>query len=474
MYRRYIAPLFLLSTIVVFARQEVLIPDFTQTPNEQAVFYQKKQDTLSTAHKKQKIALNDEDLLANPLLFSKILDQSVQKGQWSIVEHLIPLYESLAIKDDNLLLYAKSRLAFVKGRYKDAISGYRQLLEKDATLGPVRLYLVQALFQNKEYEAASFQLDKLRATPYLPRQILSTINQYTLAIQKKNDFQWSVSLNYIDDDNINETSSDKYIKLGSWIFERSEESLPKHDRGIGYALWMQKNINLKDNHVLVGSLSMYGKTYKEYDEYDDFVARASFGYRWEDATKSFILMPFFQKRLFGNNPYSQSWGTRTSLSYLWSRKFQNSFAVELGKNSYDERTFLDGWYSFGSFGASYSFSPSFMLFGGIDQYDNHTKERSESFTRSAIRIGFAKDMPFAFSTKISANYANKVYDDAPNIYGIQRHDKEYSYDLSLWKRDWYFWGVMPKINLEYTHVKSNINIFAFDKNRVYFSFDRRF
>jgi hypothetical protein len=459
---------------VVLARQEVLIPDFTQTPDEQTLFYQKKQDVSPVVYKKQKIALDDKDLLVNPLLFSTILDQLIQKEQWDIVEHLIPLYESLSIKDDNLLLYAKSRLAFAKGEYKGAIIGYRQLLEGNVTLAPVRFYLVQALFQNKEYEAASFQIEKLRATPFLPQRILNTIDQYTIAIQKKNDFQWSISLSYIDDDNINETSSDKYMKLGNWSFERSEESLPKHDRGVGYALWMQKNINLKDNHIFASSLSMYGKVYKEHDEFDDFVARASFGYRREDAKKSFALMPFFQKRLFGNNPYSKSWGTRTSFSYLWSRKFQNSFAIELGKNSYDERTFLDGWYSFGSFGASYSFSPSFMLFGGVDQYDNHTKEQSESFSRSAIRIGLAKDMSLGFSTKFSASYANKVYDDAPNIYGIQRHDKEYSCDVSLWRRDWYFWGVMPKINLEYTKVESNINIFEFDKNRVFFSFDRRF
>ena len=464
-----------LASVFLEARQEVVIPESAQTADETSIGQNLSITPSPTTQKKSSIEINDSDLVADVALFSKVLDAMIERQAWDVVAHLVELYSTTEGRDEQLLLYARSRLAHNMRQYPKAIEGYRQMLDVSPNLAPVRLYLVQALYENKEYEAASFQLEKLKATPNLPRQIVNILDQFTLGIQKKNDFQWSLSINYINDNNINETSDDKYIYFGKFKFERDKDSLPKSDQGIGYRLWGQKNFNFKDNHSLVASLNLNGKSYKEYSEYNDLLVRLSLGYQWQDAIKRYTLVPFVQKRFFGNSPYSKTWGLSLQNFYQWSRKFQTSTTIEMAKNSYDKRKFLDGWYMFGSLGLSYAPVATTMFFGGFDIYTNHTEEMSESFDRLGVRLGVANDFRFGkISTKFSTYYAKKEYEDAPNLFGKQRKDSEYIQSLTLWKRDWHFKGVMPKLNLEHTKVKSNINIFAFDKSRVFFSFDKRF
>lgn len=463
------------ASAILEARQEVVIPESARTVDETSIGQNLSIAPLLTTQKKSTIEINDSDLLVDVELFSKVLDAMIERQEWSVLGHLVQLYATVQDRDEQLLLYARSRLAHSKRDYPRAIAGYRQMLETDPNLAPVRLYLVQALYDNREYEAASFQLEKLKATPNLPPQIISVLDRYTLAIQKKSDFEWNLSLYYINDNNINETSSDRYVQFGNFLFERDPESLPKSDQGIGYGLWGQKSFILKDKHSLIASLNLNGKAYREYSDYNDLLIRLAFGYQWQDANKRFALLPFLQKRFFGDSPYSQTWGLSLQNAYQWSYKLQSSATLEVAKNSYDERKFLDGWYMFASLGLSYAPQATTMFFGGFDIYTSHAQEKSESFDRLGVRLGVANDFKFgSISSKLSTYYAKKEYEDAPNLFGKQRSDRETIYTLSLWKRDWHFRGVMPKLNIEYSDIQSNINIFEFDKSRVFFSFDKRF
>ena len=62
--------------------------------------------------------------------------------------------------------------------------------------------------------------------------------------------------------------------------------------------------------------------------------------------------------------------------------------------------------------------------------------------------------------------------DAALLGGIT--EREYNGTLTLWNRRWYVWGVMPKLNFEAQKTTSNISLYAYQKQRVYLSLDRRF
>jgi outer membrane protein len=300
------------------------------------------------------------------------------------------------------------------------------------------------------------------------------LTRYKEAIRKQDIFRWNVELNYIHDDNINEASEDKYIKLGDWLLERTKESLPQSGEGIEYGVSIQKDIPLKDYHVLVGSFQTYGKSYWNNHDYDDFVSRVNLGYRFQDGTKSLLFMPFFQKRFFANSPYNYTIGTRLAFSSALTNRLQGSVSVEYGQNNYNQRVFLDGWYLFGSLGYSYFLTPQTLLFGGFDIYDNHTKDASESFLKGGIRGGIVQDLPYAMSIQMVANYGKRNYEDAPNFFGIRRFDKEYGALVTLWNRKWYIGDIMPKLNFEYANVDSTINVYEYSKQRVFMTLDKSF
>ena len=448
-YFPFIAPV-LLS--VLYAQQEIFIPMSAQTP---AQTDSSLSVNLEENNATKLINANDAQLLNNLPLFTSTLNQAVEQQRWDTVRHLIPLYANMKNKDEILLIFANARLSFADGKYDEAINGYRNILSQNTDLAPVRLYLIQALFQNREYESASYQLEKLRATPSLPNEIIQITYLYMTAIQKQNDFRWNVQFNYINDTNIN------------------ENALGTEGRGIGYVFGAERDFLLDDHNAVSTSLQTYGKSYWNNHSYDDSINRFDLGYKWQDVHKTLGFAPFLQKRFFGNSPYSDTYGARAYSTFVINPKLQTSLLAEYGKIDYETMNEFDGWYLFGSFSNSYALTPSTLIFGGLDIFDNHAENESESFIRTGIRAGAAQDLPLNVSAQLSGFYAKRAY-DALNVNNITRHDNEYGTTLTLWNRTWYYWGVMPKLNLEHISIDSNVDMFSYDKNRVFIGLDKRF
>jgi hypothetical protein len=113
------------------------------------------------------------------------------------------------------------------------------------------------------------------------------------------------------------------------------------------------------------------------------------------------------------------------------------------------------------------------VFAGVDVTDDQTQDASDSSFRVGYRVGMARELPLNMSAQVQLGVANKLF-DAEGFFGVRRDEREYSGTLTLWNRGWYWYGVMPKLNFEYTRTRSNISMYSFQKNRIYLSLDRRF
>jgi hypothetical protein len=198
------------------------------------------------------------------------------------------------------------------------------------------------------------------------------------------------------------------------------------------------------------------------------------GYQWQTARKVFALVPFYQKRWFAGRAYSNTYGARLNGSYLIAPNWQVGAAYEYAENRYAERFFLNGAYHFVSVSTNYTLNPKTQLFAGIDVMDDKTSsDASDSSLRVGYRAGVTRDFALNVSAQVQFGVAHKLY-DAPNFFGVRRDEREYEGTLTLWNRGWYWYGVVPKLNFEYTRTQSNISMYSFQKNRVYLSLDRRF
>ena len=67
------------------------------------------------------------------------------------------------------------------------------------------------------------------------------------------------------------------------------------------------------------------------------------------------------------------------------------------------------------------------------------------------------------STRLSGNIAYRTY-DGKDFFGIERKDHEYGATLSLWNRNFYFWGITPR--LTFTWDKTRSNHFYYDNHNA--------
>ena len=420
------------------------------------------------------IAVDDAQLQANPALFSQVLNQAVERQAWDMVVHLIPLYAQVSPRDETLLSFARARLAHARGQYAQAIDAYRAILTDQPTLTPIRLYLAQALFENQQNEASVFQFEKIRAERP-PAEVVQTVEQYLTAIRRRNAWRVDGWLNYLNDDNVNNASKQQVISVDGQATNLmlTPDSLPKKAQGLGYGVNLARDVYLSDQNAITGSVSVNGKSYWNQHDYDDVIARANLGYQRQTARYYAAAVPFYQQRWFGNRAYSHTYGLRLSGSYIVKPDWQVGGAYEYGRNRYDSRSYLDGDYHFVSFSTSHALNPTTQLVFGMDVTRDQTQDASDSSWRTGVRAGVTHDFSSGFSAQEQGSIARKRFDE-PGIFQVRRDEREYNGTLTLWNRRWYLWGVMPKLNFEAQKTTSNISLYAYQKQRVYLSLDRRF
>lgn len=420
------------------------------------------------------IELNDEDLKSNIQLTAAFLDEALENNNWELVEHLIKIYSEFEKKDEILLHFAQARLNHSKENYRLAIKQYEKALVFDSNLSPVRLYLVQALIENKEYEKAKTNISKIKEDKNLPNDILKIIENYNLHLKDVHSLKTNVYVNYISDKNINETSNDKYIKIGNKLFERSKDNLPQKGKGFAYGLSLEKKFNIIDNHNIRTSFQDFGKYYYNNKDYNDNISRFNFGYNYEDGTKNINILPFFQKRIFGNKSYSKTYGVLFNNDFSLNKDLNISPLFEYGKISHKKSDFLDAYYYFTSFGLNYILNDKTILFTNYSFYDYHAKDKSESFDRNGIKFGFYRTLPYDIILKSDITFAKKLYRNDENMFNIKRDDNETLFNNSIWHRNLQIFSLTPKINFEYEKIKSNTNIYSYKKTRYYLSLEKSF
>jgi hypothetical protein len=427
----------------------------------------------TTDLKPAQINLSNEDLLKRTDVLLLFLNQAIDDNRWDMVEQLLPLYEKTPSPDSTMVLFAQAGLSRYRGQHSQAIASYRAIISNQPSLTPVRMTLAITLFENHQDEAAAFQFEKVRADNP-PIAVLNSVEEYLAEIRRRGSWRFDGGLNYIADNNINNASTDEYVRLGDVVFKRDPSSLPQKGQGIAYFANVARDFALKGNHAVTSSASVNGKNYWNNHDYNDVKARLNLGYKWQDARVSVAATPFYQMRYFANDPYSKGYGLRLDGSYIVNPHWQVFAATELTQTDYTKQYFLDGHSLFASIGASYAPNAQTVWFAGVDAMKEVTRDASESSVRLSTRLGVVQDLPLNLSVRAQASIGRRLFEDAPSFFGVRRDDSERTYSLTLWHRQFYLWGVMPKLTWEREQVKSNINVASYRKNRVFLTLDKRF
>lgn len=125
-------------------------------------------------------------------------------------------------------------------------------------------------------------------------------------------------------------------------------------------------------------------------------------------------------------------------------------------------------------------SPKRYVYAGLDVSDDNTAEKNYASKTHRVRLGLGQEWGWGLSGRFGISVAKRKFDDFAIIGGIIpldviRDDTEYGITATLWKRDWHWLGITPKLTHSYKKVDSNIpSVYSYDRHQTYVVFEKTF
>ena len=207
---------------------------------------------------------------------------------------MLPIYQSFPNHDKILVEFAQGKVAMYSDNNAKAIEHFRSILAKQPGLNVVRIDLAIALFNAQQNNAAEDQFNKAKAVENLPAPVSELIDAYLDGLKKCNGWQFGASAYYLQDDNVNNTSSSPEIENTGYV--KGEDMLPQKAHGFAYSADLSRDFNLTNAHYLAFETNLYGKRYWDSHDNDEMTSRTLLGYAYKSQQTTFRLLPFFEKR----------------------------------------------------------------------------------------------------------------------------------------------------------------------------------
>ncbi|MFC0323256.1 surface lipoprotein assembly modifier [Gallibacterium melopsittaci] len=437
---------------------------------------QKLSEKVSVPVKTTKISL--AEIEKNPQLTAQILNQAILQRNIAVISKVLPIYRNFPIKDQILVLFAEGTLAEAQHHYELAIMKFRQILAIDPKLNPVRIALAINLFREQQNSAAKEQFNKAKSDQDIPQSIQLLIERYLQAIEQRSEWKISVVVNYLKENNVNHASAVREIEHTGFI--KADKMLPQSAYGFAYSVNLVRDFNLLAAHYLSFENTLVGKLYWDNRDYDDVLNRTSLGYTHKSAKQTWRLLPFYERRWIGDKRYQWAQGIRAEWNRWLSDNWQLSGAVEYAKQRYFDREMLNGHNQLASLTLLWLRNPLQYFYWGTDVQREHTTVKQYSYIAPTLRLGWGQEWYCGVSSRLNLSFTKRNYQDEAVLgnvlpLGKVRVDKVYQVNFTLWKRDWHFWGVTPKLKFSWKKQESNIpSMYAYMDKNINLVFEKTF
>ena len=235
---------------------------------------------------------------------------------------------------------------------------------------------------------------------------------------------------------------------------------------------VSREINLGGRHFAAGRLNGDGVHYWDRREYNEQSIHLAAGYKNRSVTRSFGILPFIEYNRLGGEPYNQVFGAQADFSGRLNDKWRIALnAGHIWKRYREERTAAryDGHMPSAGATLIYAAPKNWLLFGGADWSHDITRETEQASVRKGVRLGVFKTFSDGLGLRANLRYSRRVF-DAPGtlVYRFVRKDREYQADASVWHEKLSWKGLVPRLNLQYLKVDSNMGGFYSRRNMQWF------
>lgn len=400
----------------------------------------------------------------NTIAFERLLLQSIISSNTEALKTLLPAYDQYPAKDPSVIDWGNALIALEEGRLKDAVALYRKI---NAALPEVRLAHLQlafALYQARQFDAAKNELQKLLRDDISDNE-KKQLTEYIEAINRLDKWDYTANVSFTSNDNL-----DNAPAVGTKI-EDGNSSLSyttPHQSGMGfnYVFGANKKWSYDTGLFTALNVGLGGTYYWDNKKYNDLYTSASVGIGYQTATTEIQIAPNIARSWYGGGssspsntgtikPYTLSKGVRLSLSKWLDAKLMYQHSSQYTDLTYEKPYQKNN-------GKTYATSNGFFYAPDAQRYYtlywNVSKKQgtspAESYLRNGLNFGWKNTWDKGFSTLATLGVANKQYAGV-NYTNIKRDNNEYNFGLGLWKRDFGWYGLTPRLNLSLKKITSN-------------------
>ncbi|MBH5328072.1 DUF560 domain-containing protein [Eikenella sp. S3360] len=420
--------------------------------------------------------LTEADLRANPDLTEQLINQAILHRQWDLLADLLAVYQTMPNHDGVLYDYGSGALLRGQGRLEQAVARYAAILRQRPELSYVRFDYMAMLFENHQYRQAEHQAAQLEQSNLLP-EAKQLVAQYRQSMRQRQAWQADASLQYEQNDNVNNASSARELRLGSRVWLRDEASLPQKATGLRYNVTFDRAVNIGGNHFFTAGAGFDGVFYWDRREYNEETLRWQPGYRFRNIRSSWQLQPYVEYGWFSGSPYSRQYGIQGQYSRQLGSRWQLNLSAAHSRRHYRDPQIAqryDGPQTQLAATAAWMPAANSLFYGGLDWWQQQTQDESEASIRRGIRFGLVKEWP-KLGLRADLRLGRRQFRQTHFFFPVVRADRETQFNLSLWHPKLQWHGLMPRLSYRYLNINSNIPELYQRRSRQWFvEVERRF
>lgn len=412
-------------------------------------------------------------LQKHPAEFESLLGKLLLQGNAEALENLLPLYQQIPNYDPSVIDWGTAIIKAKKGKLKEAISIYRDINAKLPDVKMLRFQMAMALFYNRQFEAAQSEFESLRSSATYKADI-EVINKYLDAINEQGSWDFNASVSYVDDNNLTNAPKTGTKLIGENGAEVTYTSPHESGKGVSFGVGGDKKWFFDNKIFTALHLNSYGKYYWDNKNFNDITAGVGMGVGYQNLTTEIEFEPFYNQRWYGQgtsgdgdlHDYADTKGVKLHLGQWLTPQWKYQGLVRYSSSDYvDKYNYNDGEdILLANTGIYFPDSRQFWMFG-LDYAEKKSEDRSNSYQRPGIRVGWGQSWPKGYSTKVDLGYAERDF-DAENFFGIKRKNKEYNAGITVWNRGFDIFGLTPRLSWSYNEVQSNSPFDEYSKNDV--------
>ncbi len=172
--------------------------------------------------------------------------------------------------------------------------------------------------------------------------------------------------------------------------------------------------------------------------------------------------------------YAFSYGLRAEGQYWITPTIRYQAVADFGRDDYVKKyDYLNGNTFLFSNTLLFATNQKQFFYGGLDYINKTASDDSDAYNRYGVRLGWQREWGKGISTSVSSGYSQRI-NKGEDFFGMRRRDKDYRIGLSVWNRQWHYYGITPRVSFSYNKTKSNNPLYNYDNSRVFIDFSKTF